>query len=749
MEMQRGTSLESEAPPRAPKKLLDRARSPRKWHLFSRSQTRSNANIKSKKNEVQAAVVAVQKRQVPFYAMLDSSENGESTALDIQEFLRCAKVYAPSPAAASMPETHLPEFGSPEHETTSISSKSHVHPTLGHGRREAGQPPWTCDPMDQEMASGPGKRSRLLQVGRIPIVVRGRSQNASPQSFSRPFLTSFSNQPQAMAAEVYDPESIAKGPTPVSDAAPEARTGSESIGVSSDVYLAPKECSEPTWDDEEFISFSPPTMSDVTSSSSSGGVGPFVGATAVIPKPDDPPAEDEVWDEYDDLLGVDNDRPRRSATSSQGIPFYLELYQRNVENDASLESPVLVPVSGKVTTHSKAPPHLTSPNAGRTERIWMAVQSHLCPVIPPSATEGSNSCGTGPGRVHMDVSLPQEAKRGSMSSGKTVFSDSSAVSSEDGSPLAQVNLRVGSMTVSKWLTFGQVLFSDVRHELVVDRSAPKRHSVLVIDGLGNDDWSFYAAETYPSASFYNLSPRAPLPTQVQNSPSSFPLAPANHHQVQYMCQLEKFPFAPQSFDCLVYRFPVAGPELQYKNIVNEARRVLRPGGYLELSILDVDLNNMGNRGRRAIRRLKEHINEQTAGTNLASTADLVLRLLGNAGFSDIKSARVGVPVASSIRRSDAGVAKRTGKDEGIKKKDAPSLAEMMSDDSPTADANITKIVSRIGRWWYTRCYEGTSGCAPDKSIWADKPLLSECERLGTSLKLMVCCARAPDRVSSV
>ncbi len=137
-------------------------------------------------------------------------------------------------------------------------------------------------------------------------------------------------------------------------------------------------------------------------------------------------------------------------------------------------------------------------------------------------------------------------------------SDSSYSSAEEGSPLAQVNLRVGSMTVSKWLTFGHVLFSDVRHELAkAEEDAAERHSILVIDGLGNDDWSFYAAETYPAATFFNLSPRAPLPEPAANSPASFPVSPPNHHQIQYLSNGDKFPFAAQSFTSVVFRFPVA------------------------------------------------------------------------------------------------------------------------------------------------------------------------------------------------
>jgi hypothetical protein len=337
------------------------------------------------------------------------------------------------------------------------------------------------------------------------------------------------------------------------------------------------------------------------------------------------------------------------------------------------------------------------------------------------------------------------------------------------------------MTVSKWLTFGHVLFSPARDELIHVVGSLKRPSILVIDGLGNDDWSFYAAETYPAATFFNLSPRAPLPeehhsnnkTSSSGSASSFPLSPPNHHQIQYMSHMDKFPFGSESFTSVVYRFPAASPESHYRNIVAEARRVLKPGGYLELSILDVDLNNMGNRGRRTVRRLKERIHAVSGDVSLGSSADFILRLLGKTGFTDIKTCRVGVPVASPIGRSagsntrtarvgagadfsgDADFSASAGASGSGKQKikDQRSLAEMMNDDSDVADESITKMVAKVGRWWYSRCYESAAGGGPGRgSIWTDRALLAECEEWGTSLKLTVCYARVPDgraRIASI
>jgi hypothetical protein len=81
---------------------------------------------------------------------------------------------------------------------------------------------------------------------------------------------------------------------------------------------------------------------------------------------------------------------------------------------------------------------------------------------------------------------------------------------------------------------------------------------------------------------------------------------------------------------------------------------------------------------------------------------------------------------------------------------------MMNDESAVADESITKMVAKVGRWWYSQCYENAAvpspGLGSNKSMWSDKALLAECEEWGTSLKLMVCHARVPEsrgRVASI
>ncbi|KAM0460411.1 hypothetical protein ACHAPV_005205 [Trichoderma viride] len=737
---QRPSQELSNVPP-APKKLQKKPRSPRKWNLFGRS----NAQLKLRKTSETVAVTIqpVEKKPVAFYTMMDSPEQ---EPVDLRELLREADAYSRSPAKMGTPELQAAEGQSPI--LSQLQPPAHITPqqSLPGQDFQAMIPEPTLPqaeggvPVAVTLSSG--RPSRLPQVGRIPQVVSNRPEAASPRSFSRPFgphqpLALHIPPTRGLGMNTRVPN-FSKPSTPIPDASGEGST--TDAGTEFSFFSEPRQHRSPgPPTTQEFLAFSPRKNSDCTSSTESC-VYSYVEATAVIPKPDDPPAEDEVWDEYDDLLGEEAVKDRQSTTSSKGVPFHLETYQMKLMKGKSLESPTIVTDSRKLSTLSDAPTASTSFSADMTERIRKAFQPHPSPTVPSPVPEDVEQYHGGHSRK---PSAAETARHSTVSSHRSRQSSSSN-SSEEGTPLAQVNLRVGSMTVSKWLTFGQVLFSDIRHGLVRGQESLERPQVLVIDGLGNDDWSFYAAETYSAASFFNLSPRAPLPAEVQSSPSRYPLSPPNHHQVQYLSHLDVFPFDPQTFNCVVYRFPAAATEAHYQNVLSEARRVLKPGGYLELSILDADLNNMGNRGRRAIRQLKERMNGASPETNLASTADLIVRLLGKSGFSTIKAARVGVPVASSITSSDDNSqGKGSAEAKKRKPKDQPSLAEMMRDHSSNADEGITNMVSRVGRWWYSRCYENAAILSSGKSIWNDKALLRECEDLGTSLKLMVCCARAP------
>ncbi|KAG6009322.1 hypothetical protein E4U21_002629 [Claviceps maximensis] len=750
VELQRSASEERSAPHPAYKKVHSIPLSPRKWNIFSRSHKQVSTKKGKIKEQIAATVTAVEKRPIAYYTILDTANKNERQDVlhaEVQQVFRKADVYSQSVNAGAAPGSSFASQKTSSSQPCDWSTQKSLHLPIDNTSTTT-IPSSSVGEYSHSMSSG--RPSRLAQVGRIPQVVRRRQESLSPQSFSRPFRASL-HVPNKNAIESREPQSI-----PASlfstrlrkvDAVPELlvedSTQQRVNNTLSNMTLS-SSIASPTVGSggEEFLAFSTRKNSASTmyaSSSSSGAGNSFATTTAVVPNPEDPPVEDEVWDEYNDLLGDDFMKEPKTTASLKEVTSQLKSNQNRLTNQKALDSSISFSDRCKSSTCHRASKN--PKNRCSVDVIGCNQTAFLHSSSNPIAAQLPSSAKAERGGSRSSVRAVLESKRSSSSSCQTLFSDNSACSSNGGTHLAQVNLRVGSMTVSKWLTFGHVLFSEIRHQLTSVETLAQGHSILVIDGLGNDDWSFYAAETYTSTSFFNLSPRASLPSALKNDPTRFPLSPSNHHQIQYTSHLDKFPFTSQSFDGLVYRFPTVAPESHYRNILSEARRVLRPNGYIELSILDSDLNNMGNRGRRTIRRLKEKIRLQDPDMSFTSTADLILRLLGKLGFADIKVARVGVPVANSLAHS--GTRRGKNKSESGKKKDPPSLAEMMSDKSPAMDENISKVVTRVGRWWYNRCYENAAGLGQEKSIWDDRSLLSECEQYRTSLKLMVCCARAP------
>lgn len=802
-----------------PKKLTKKPKSPRKWNIFGRSSSQPAEKKKQPdQRKVSAPVKHVPQKPVAFYTMIDSSEREDNDVPDVEDVLREAQSSRlPSPMRAPSSTERRPSLPRNQSQqsvtSSSATQESEKRPALK--KTAAAIPDHQKLPMDSKPPSAWRNRpTRLPQVGRIPQVAARPADPPlpSPVSFSRSLNRSSLQLQHPSSSETSVNIVVDRNPTtsePPSPAITPSLLGSRSCTRTEEITTLPSTVPQDpmvhtsqSLPQNEFLSFPPRKDSEGTStteSSSASGILSYSDATAVIPGPETPLAEDEVWDEYNDLLG-DNDVPRGhpSTTSSLGRPFHLEVWGRQLPAEQTSDQPMVSPTINKPMTaqmdelidsvesecetefeaepmDEPAPTASSVYSSDMTAKINEVLDAAGAPRSPPFPVDDLNNeygSQSGGQSSSLEASRPQSQRMSTSSSQlarvvRNSHASSSTQSSDDNSTVSQVNLRVGSMQVSKWLTFGHVLFSPVRDELLPMVGSLNRHSILVIDGLGNDDWSFYAAETYPAATFFNLSPRMPLSTGPQGSHTSSPFSPPNHHQIQYKSHADKLPFGTQSFTCVVYRFPAAAPESHYRNIINEARRVLKPGGYIELSILDVDMNNMGNRARRAVRRLKERVHIRSPDINLASSSDLLLRLLGRKGFTDIKTCRVGVPLASNIADSSSvgiesssssssktGATSSSGRTSAVRRvtRETRSLAEMMKAEGPGADESITKMVAKVGRWWYDRCYQSVAQESGGRSMWTDRLLLAECEEWRTSLKLMVCHARIPDgrsRVASI
>ncbi|KAI4148941.1 MAG: hypothetical protein LQ340_004858 [Diploschistes diacapsis] len=761
-----------------PKKKVQEDTKTRKWNIFHRPQRSSERAPEALGSndswaDLPKSVAAFgDPRPIAHYAIVDGfdsegSENLEDALRNIEENLKFDSEekftlpdFAPQPREPSMLLPSPPKFPSAfEPFPTPISL---VQADLQLSSELSPSP---------EPRNPPGRIPRLQQIGRIPQVVSKRDRNfrPSPQSFSRPFAPR--GIPDLVPKAESSREPAIPASTPISaddhpilglkvDAIPPALFSTE---LHHHAGVVPVNGMLHNLDGEhEFLRFSRRQDSDVSGTNSSG-ILDLTPVTATLPTPDAVLSDDEVWDEFDDLLDIIAS-PSSTAPDTPGLPKYPD----------SCFGPNHFPTQPKIGTGSNAPNDFTLPEAAQA-----AAHQTYKPVLPPrpsfldppsdrdqlsspmSLSDLYAGYGSRPNAAGSVVrNSNASTTSGSRYSEQTIISEPASPNIDDARTkrVTQVlaektynassdSLRFSSLMASRWLSFDRVLFSPVQAEL---RSS-RQDRILVVDGLENDDWSTYCALTYPEANVYNLCTSSALwlgrPTEVSNADKW--MAPTNHRRISYANLSAPFPFPKGFFTAVVFRFPAANTEHAYRNAVSECKRVLRPGGYVELTILDMDMVSMGNHVSRAIRNLKVRMQAALPDISLSPASDNVMKLLGRKGFENISRCVVGVPVTGAVSDSRAGSfndpRSTAAPDREAETGAQLSLGALLAGQAQNADLHypVTKMVARVARWWWSKCYEKSVLGESRESMWSDKQLLRECENRETGLRLVICYAQKP------
>ncbi len=511
-----------------PKVAGKRSKSPRKWNFFQRART---APHKRFSNEIPATVARhALARPVAHYAMLDSAEETSSASLD-EVHPHVAEVS--SAAAGLVDRDQHSEFTAPQRAGSLLLPSP---PTLPRGLANNGRPsspkvilrPDQEDTPQRQQLGTEGiireKPSRLPQVGRIPRVVstRDRNRNLPIQSFSRPFVKCSTEEVLVppMPSRAPQPGSGVQAPT--SDAPDHLRSNHEWLrtrdneAYSSSHIDAERADKDNKLETEEFISF-PPRMVSGTSYSSSSGITSFAATTAMIPNYDAAPGEDEIWNEYDDLiddvLSPQIPEVPLSSTSSQGAPFQYANFANPpiIEKLPQLQSPVGQSSGPKadVKRTSSVPPTLFSsaeaPNLSspqRSSKLFFTYRSSAMPSTPSSFTDFFAGYGernnSDPANSRTSAhsrrissrsadlkpaSMVEPSKEPKISHYRDTQLMGYAERENDDSLGSNANLRFGALMTSRWLSFGRVLFSPAHLEVKQNR----HDRVLILDGLGNGE----------------------------------------------------------------------------------------------------------------------------------------------------------------------------------------------------------------------------------------------------------------------
>ena len=762
-----------------PRKALDRIKLPNKWNFFQRAQyspkrtTATNSTTEIGLGHSSASISRhAEPRIVAHYALLDGSEKDASEALDDllldieedlelrhQDSLETYRVMEQT----DFNQEHDHSMLLPSPPSSNADFPGYVRPpspkvALHHREARA--------ELKVSLSTATPKQSRLPRVGRIPEAgLKGDYLHKPPQqSFSRPFF----RRPELAvepAADLSFEHSLNPGkfedisqvdasveqaaPNVEADEPPSAQWGDYSMEEAMNVPIAFNPFVNGVADDQ-FLSFPPRKDSEVSGSSSSG-IASFATITAVLPTSQSSPSEDEIWNEYDELLDrvaspIEFSNTPRGKGELQAPTS--EHYQQTSFDSMKKESPVLKPsqISECVVlpahsskSHSRqattTPPASALPSPPRSDTTLVSRLS-FSDFFAGYADRSSIGAKLGPATLSTGSQCSSSSTPSS--SGSRTGRDSTHGEKyrqlldpkASGAHGAQNSLRFSAVMTSRWLSFNRVLFSPAQEEIENN----KQDRILVLDGLCNDDWSTYCAMTYPDAVVYNLGTLQAMSARRRASLTSRSLS--NHRRIHHASFTHPFPFPKGFFTVVVLRFPVASSESTFYHAISECKRVLRPGGYLELSVLDMDMVNMGNRARRAVRSIKTRMQAAEPEISLSPASDNIQKMLGRRGFENLNRCMVGVPVAGLISDSRAG---------SLDEKNL-SLDDMLDDNSVHGEVPITKVVAKVGRWWWSRCYEAGvagEGDGQGPSIWDDKALLKECEKRETGFKLLICYAQKP------
>ncbi len=763
-----------------PKKAEKPSKSPSKWNFFQRtnaaqkkSSSRRPSQDRERPQEVPVAITPrPEARSVAYYAMIDNNGHDVDDPEGLVPSLEDVERLRP-PLSRMEPSVDY-------HASTSDRRREHKQsmllpspPTMaGEFTNIQGPPspkvlhrqpvPVSQHPVEDRQPIRKPSESRLQQVGRIPRVVSKRDRPHKPpaQSFSRPFARGTTvpeqQQQQQPTYDAYGRQHPETTERPI--------LGIQTERIPSDPWGDPasaKPASAPVrpyaqshnQDRQEFMIMPQRITSEMSGSSSSGGMS-FVLAPADPKQPGHKPHEDDVWNEYDDFLDnvespaplpakpVDTASKRNSPPKPRMAPAPLQIRKGSTASSTqSTSGRDLPPMTVAPTSALPSPPSrmaLLSPNLASSPMSFSDFisgygdrnRSSAVSNLRQSSVSGSHYSQAS---IHSIASSSADQKRHTQ-----IMAEKTRNSSN-----SQSNLRFSALMTSKWLSFGRVLFSPA-HDDILQSTKQTPNRVLVLDGLGNDDWSFYCALTYPDATVYNLNSFKRMSSRRRQGIGNPVQSPPNHRQIFHTGMNAPFPFPKGYFSTAVFRFPVATTEAAYYNAVSECKRVLRPGGYIEISILDLDMVNMGNRARRAVRGLKTRMQMARKDVDLKPLSDNIQKMLGRRGFENLRRGMVTVPVAGTLDGSETS-SRNASMDEGRGK----SFADMLNDESESGDEGITRMVSRVGRWWYERCYEsGVHSKEGEEevggvSIWNDKALLRECEKKETGLKLLICYAQKP------
>jgi SAM-dependent methyltransferase len=218
--------------------------------------------------------------------------------------------------------------------------------------------------------------------------------------------------------------------------------------------------------------------------------------------------------------------------------------------------------------------------------------------------------------------------------------------------MEQMTVAMWHVAAMKFLNGGRLITAPVTKRLArLSRMVPgqdgltrDRARILDLGGQAACDWAWHCALQYPNTKVYTVTTKA-----IRQLSNSNIRGPSNHRLVAVE-RLTRLPFADNQFDLIsarelhsVLKLFGENGEDEWETCVKECMRVLKPGGYLEFSLLDSDIMNAGPLG--LAKSVEFGFTLKTLGYD-PSPSKMWLGRLARAGFEDVRRIWMCLPMAA-------------------------------------------------------------------------------------------------------
>ena len=276
-----------------------------------------------------------------------------------------------------------------------------------------------------------------------------------------------------------------------------------------------------------------------------------------------------------------------------------------------------------------------------------------------------------------------------------------AIVEQERQALQQIKPSTWAVEAGKKLNGGHLFMSPAASTLLKLPACPASGQSHILDLAGeiNCDWAWHVARAYPTSKVHTISTTTPTSDNLRGPRNCIRKVVDSLYCLPYPDNYFTVISARNLFAHLRTRPPPGSNTSlsEYDICLAECHRVLRPGGYLEFSMLDSDILHAGPRATAL--SVEFGFNLKTRGYDPTPTKDFLPRV-HRAGFHSLKRAWIfhpmGSPSSAHVASSGREMQESSPPDVSALEAHLPSLEAVHGEVGSTAD--VASLTNLVGSW---------------------------------------------------